>query len=54
MHFYVSPVLYSKFNGNYTKNGVHCKLLFRDNRIFIVFKVNIILQLFMYNYINVL
>ena len=36
--FYVSPVLYSKVNGNYTQNGVHCKLLFLDNRIFNVFK----------------
>ena len=45
--FYVSPVLYSKFNGNYiyTQNGVHyCKLLFLDNRIFIVSKVITILQ----------
>ena len=38
LHFYVSPILYSKFNGNYTQNGFHCKLLFLDNRIFIVFK----------------
>ena len=46
--FYVSPVLYSKVNGNYTKNGVHCKLLFLDNRIFIVFKVITIVYVQLY------
>ena len=38
--FYVSPVLYSKVNGDYTQNRVHCKLLFLDNRIFHCFQGN--------------